>query len=211
MAKINIKVPYIRCEKDTNGIGKDEIYLAVNVLAMRMKDNEIIISNAEKPISFFLSPIETKVFPSKFWTPFAQDLTVDIGNANALFVQFALYEQDDARLYAQMKEEHRMLSPDSFNWNAIIEKATEIVMGYIPTNPPEKPKEPLTLDMWLPVVFEVGKQVFKHFRQDDLLGADSFKAAMSQEEKFGPRNLLFTGQGARYHVAVEINKVQENA
>ncbi len=203
--KVRIAVPQIRCRRVTHPkTSADEIYLAYFV-SLGKPTGDKTGGFIKRHVAKCVSSVEMHVEKNSVWTPVGikgetetpeMVTEIDMGDAQALFVVFALYEQDDGGLYRRIKEEvDKPLPGQGFEWELI-----EL---------PNDPTKPLD---WLKVAWKAFKASVNYFRQDDLMAAIPVVVDFKGEDAVGwtgSRELEFKDFGGDYRVTLSLKPAEE--
>ena len=186
--KINIDITKIHCSHTTFELGKDEIYAAIFITALK-KDGSGVIPTLEgsKPLFGIVTDVEDGVEKGKIWRPTPNHFEVDVADdTESLGFSFALYEKDNGEIFEKMKEELTgVIEPEGFDFSQI----------QLTTDFSEIPK----------IVFGVLKKAIVHFKQDDLLGVEEF--VVPAEKLIGddfPREFDYRRKKGQYEVGVTL-------
>ncbi len=208
----------IHCTRTTRELGKDEIYFVLLVVAGKMEEGKFV--KASKNALFGeVSEIQKKVKKGQAWRPELNDIEVDLGDAEAFSVALALYERDNADIYEELKKGvEKVIDPDAFDWNAVTEEAQKEIIQDVNENNKTDFNDVKSAINGLPNInilvisgflFGLALKLFKHLRQDDLLGVnvDSFSP---QSEDFGfPQIYQFNKFRGRYEVVMQVSELSE--
>lgn len=190
---LRITVPYIRCERMTAGLGRDEIYFALMVMAAKRqkkgKATKVVSTMPLAPVYFRVSEVKSGVDAGTQWTPDISDVRLDVGPAEVVSVTLALYECDNGSIRDQMAREMTgPITPVGFAWGELS----------LPTNP----ADPIC---WIGPVLSLARAAFKYFPQDDLLGQDIITVGVNDPNLRGPRDIELRGSGGKYHVIIGLS------
>lgn len=215
---VKIELSKIQCTRTTRELGKDEIYFAILVVAGKMENGEFVKSD-QNALTGKVSEVKTKVQKGMAWRPELNDIIIDLGDAEAFSVVLALYERDNAKLYEELqKGVEKSLELDSFDWNATTDEAkAEIIMDINDNNKTDfkdlksavKKLPNLTVVAISGFLLGLAMKLFKHFRQDDLLGVN-VESFHPQNENFGfPQTYQFNKFRGRYEVVMQASELKE--
>ncbi|MDX2306550.1 MAG: hypothetical protein NW226_27315 [Microscillaceae bacterium] len=217
--KIKIEIPKIFCNRTTREFGKDEIYYAVMVIASKVENNALVPSS-ESPLFGKVSEIKKKVEKGLGWRPETNDLIVNIGDAQYFAVILSLYEKDNADIYDELKKGYtQIVKPEKFNWKESMDLTVKTLAQDINKN-----KKTDLEDIWdavtkkssiTPIViggllFELAKKIYKHLRQDDLIGVNTDYFDPSEQGYDLPREYNFRKFRAKYDVMLKVSILEEN-
>ncbi len=214
--KIKVAIPKIHCKRTTAEIGKDEIYYGIIISSLKQED-DLLIFNEQTSLLTHVSATREKVKAGTVWTPnkSVHELQLD-DHTVAIAVTLVLYEEDKGDIKAALKESFdEILKPDKFDWLAVLKDARDAIIedsnkdGNIDL---EDIVKAITKGIALtPMIiagfaFNVLKRVFKHFRQDDLLGQVNDVFILGQDGFSLPREYEFRQNRGKYVVAIQVNQ-----
>lgn len=214
---LKIEIPKIHCSRTTSEWGKDEIYYGVLVMAGRLVDGQFVLSG-EEPVFAKVSEIKKKVKKGTAWRPTENNHIVTVDDATqVLGVTLVLYEEDNGDIRDALKESFtEIIRPDKFDWNILIEEAKAIILPDVNSNERTDFPDILSAVTSLPQItfqvmggflFNIGKHVFKHLRQDDLLGEAIDAFDLSKDDFNMPREYSFRRHKGKYKVTLKVTKV----
>jgi hypothetical protein len=163
---LRVKVQKIYCQRTTIELGADEIYFAAFVAAAKESNGQILpIGN---PLHKHVSEVKTGV--RKGVIPRDQDFefTVDIEDATAFAISFALYEKDNGQLYNQLQDGdvNEIIAPGSMEWPEELQLPDDAEgLAEMAGNVSQ-----LNWAKIAKVLLKVFKKAYTFFRQDDKLG-----------------------------------------
>lgn len=189
--KIKIEVPQIFAKEITHPkTDDDEIYLCYFVTLAKAGDENNKVE-VKKYVSKKISTVEDHVWAGDHWAPKDLDAEIDTGDAKVLYVNMALYERDDGAIYKKLKASSEApIEPEDFDWSCVTLPSDF-------TSPME----------WIKAVWKLVCGVFSYFRQDDLIGEQSFACGLTAEMAkvwSGTRELKFKRYGGDYRVTVKL-------
>ena len=180
--ELTVRIPKIRCNKDTFEIGADEIYFLLLVSSVNSE-----AGSPAETTKFYASVSEVKsgVTEDVQWVPDLNNVTVDIGDANLVSVMVALFEKDDGVIYDKLlANPYEHVKPDGF----ILPLPDDLTLG--------------AAIKWL---LKLSWNTFKYFKQDDPLGEDGVVANVSDPNLPLPREFKFKKFGYDYHMMVDLS------
>lgn len=188
--KLKVEITKIYCAKTTIEWTPDEIYFAFIVTKGRKKENSFIPINNENPFGTAISEVK-EMKKGNLWKQ-ENSFEFDLGDAEMFCINFGLYEKDNGELYNEMKTNlSELLEPDKFDWKEFISNIK------IPENPDN-------LTEWIVPLFNTGKYVYKHFRQDDEIGNVQFGSKLNNSNLSLPFEYKLRGIGAKYDVGFKL-------
>lgn len=185
--KLLVDTPQIFCKGVTHPkTSPDQIYLAYYITLVKPSlDNKTMV---RKYVTKRISDVKHHVKKKSRWVPTNTIVELELGDAEAMFINIGLFEHDDGAIYKEMKNKSEVLvNPDEFDWTCI----------EIPSN----------LEDWFGWIKSVWKVVvagFNYFKQDDLINSQSIvvpSLKTSDDSWLGLRELKFKGLGADYRVS----------
>ncbi len=188
--KVEIKFPQIRAVSVTHPkTMNDEIYLAYFVTLVKKENGPKGLKR--KYVMKCVSDIQEKVKKGKIWTPDDLASIVDTGDAEAMFLTFALYEADDERLYNKLiKEADLLLEPEDFDWSEL-----------------EIPNDITSWMAWLKAAWKLIRGSYNYFKQDDHFGTRTIEIHDFHKKGWrGYREFNFKAMGGHYEVTMHLNK-----
>ena len=189
--KIIIDILKIRCARTTIELGKDEIYAAVFLTALKKEGNTFTSAlKPSKPLWGVVTDIERLVVKNKIWKPTQNHFEISIDNdTEAIGFSFALYEKDNGKIFEKMKQEMTgPIEPEGFVFSSI-----EL---------PEDITDPNKVAKFL---FDLLKKAIIHFRQDDMLDVKEFVESLEKlnGDEF-PREFRFERKRGIYDMSILI-------
>lgn len=214
---LKIEIPKIHCARTTLELGKDEIYYGVLVMAGRIVEGQFVLTG-EEPVFAKVSEVKKKVKKGTAWRPTINNHIVTVDDTTqALAVSLVLYEEDNGDSRDALQESFTEIAkPEKFDWAVLIKDAKEIVLPDVNENERTDFEDILSAVTQLPTLtfsivggflFKIGKHVFKHLRQDDLLGEASDAFDLSKEDFNLPREYSFRRHKGKYKVTLQVTKV----
>ena len=187
--KIDIDITKIHCSHTTFELGKDEIYAAIFVTALKKDGNGVTPTlEGSKPLFGIVTEVENDVEKGKIWRPTPNHFEVDVADdTESLGFSFALYEKDNGEIFDKMKNELTgVIEPEGFDFSQIqlsnfdFSEITKILFGLL-------------------------KKAIVHFKQDDLLGVEEF--VVPKEKLIGddfPREFDYKRKKGQYELGVTL-------
>lgn len=197
MATLNISVPKLHCERKTDLFGADEVYVATIVTAGKLTD---LNENGTLPQIVYagVSPLNKGFKKSTIQAldlekGNAKSISVDLGDAEAFAVAFALYEKDSGDVYESLQHTFTEL-PDLQNptFSEILKELLEKIDGF-------------SVDKLLDFLLGAIAIVFKKLKKDDLIGAESFAHAIDDPKIEFPKEFQdLRGMGGKYNIQLAL-------
>lgn len=197
MATLKISVPKLHCERKTDLFGTDEVYVATIVTTGKLTDLNgddtlpNIVYAGVSPVNEGFKKSTIKALDLVKGN--AKSISVDLGDAEAFAVAFALYEKDSGNVYESLQQTFTEL-PDFSNptFSQIIKDLLEKIDGVSIEN---------LLDFLLGTV----AVVFKELKKDDLITADSFSHAVDDPKIEFPKEFQdLRGMGGKYNLQLAL-------
>jgi hypothetical protein len=189
--KIKVEFPQIRAASVTHPkFDADEIYLAYFVtLAKKGEKDTPSKGQKRKYVVKAVSDVKEKVKKGKTWTPKSLSNIVEIGDAETMFLTFALYEADDKKIYKKLVNEADVLiNPEDFDWSEM-----------------EVPSDIMNWLSWLKAAWKLVVSSYNYFKQDDHFGTKTIEIHDFQKKGWrGFREVRFDGMGGRYYVTLNL-------
>jgi hypothetical protein len=184
--KLQIEIESIKCKRTTREWSKDEVYFLLLVASAKKNGNYVVPIG--QPVYGKVSEVK-KEFDSDSlpWRPSLNNIEIDIENAEAMAVTFALYEKDNGSLYEQLqKKANGVISADEYEFPKI----------KIPKNKPEEKSD------WIEIILaalNVVISLVKHWKKDDLIGQKEIPLEKSNVDEFS-RPFELIGNRGKYQI-----------
>ena len=215
--KAKIEVNKIHCQRTSSEWFKDEIYYGIMVLSARIEDNELVLTNSAASLAE-VSELKKNVKKGNAWKPEVNSFEVEVPDDGLFTVMLALYEEDDGANYESMKNSfEEFTSPDKLDWSEVLQGAIGSVV--------KKEKEENGLDiadfaelvgvavgsthiLIAKTLFGAGKVIWKHLKQDDLLGVYEDAFDLNDDTHLLPREVEFRLMRSKYKMSFQVSKME---
>ncbi len=191
--KIKINFPQIRSVSVTHPkTMADEIYLAYFVTLA--KKEKSLKGLKRKYVMKVVSDIKEHVKKGKIWAPKNVSSIIEPGDAETMFVTFALYEADDEALHKKLiTEADVLLEPEDFDWSKL-----------------EIPEDITSWLAWLKAAWKLTQNSYNYFKQDDHFGTRTINVSDFQKKGWrGFREFNFKSMGGHYEVTMNMSVEEE--
>lgn len=197
MATLKISIPKLQCERKTDLFGTDEVYVATIVTTGKLTDlNEDgtlpnIAYASVSPVNEGFKKSTIKALD--LGKGIAKSISVDLGEAEAFAVAFALYEKDSGDVYDSLQQTFTEL-PDFQNptFFGVLKDLLDEISG-------------ISMDELLDFLLGAVATVFKELKKDDIIGAESFSHAINDPKIAFPKEFQgLRGMGGKYNIQLAL-------